>query len=243
MSGAQPGVLTREQVRLLDRIAVEELGIPGVVLMENAGRGAAEALLTAVAAGELGPSTSAPRVLVLCGAGNNGGDGFVIARHLACAGWSVEVGETGGARALTPDAAVFQAVTRAQGLRHHAIEDARAWLALEPSLSGVTILIDALLGTGARGEVRQPLAGLMMAAGAWAEREGCTVVALDSPSGLDVDSGHPAAATLRAALTLTFVAPGPGFETARAWTGLVRVIPIGTPPELEERVRAMLDLP
>ena len=210
--------------------------------MENAGRGAAEALRAAVAAGELGPSANAPRVLVLCGAGNNGGDGFVIARHLACAGWSVEIGETGGGRALTPDAAVFQGVTRAQGLRHHAIEDAQAWRDLEPSLRGVTFLVDALLGTGATGEVRQPLAGLMGAAGAWAEREGCTVVAVDSPSGLDMDSGHPALATLRAALTLTFVAPRPGFETARAWTGLVQVIPIGTPPELEERVRAGLDL-
>ncbi|MDP6408591.1 MAG: NAD(P)H-hydrate epimerase [Planctomycetota bacterium] len=237
MDGAHPGTLSRDQVRRLDRLAIDELGIPGVVLMENAGRGAADALREAVAAGELATKASAPRVFVLCGAGNNGGDGYVIARHLACAGWPVEIGEAWCGKEPTSDSAVFRAVTRAMQLRHHVLGDAAAWSALEPSLGGVEVLVDAFLGTGARGEVREPLAGIMAAAGAWTSREGCAVVAVDSPSGLDVDTGRAAAVTLPAALTLTFVAPKAGFEAARDWVGRVRVLSIGTPPDLERRVR------
>ncbi|MDP6539340.1 MAG: NAD(P)H-hydrate epimerase [Planctomycetota bacterium] len=237
MDAARRGVLTRDQVRRLDRLATEELGLPGIVLMESAGRAAAEALARAVAGGELPTRCARPSVLVLCGPGNNGGDGYVIARHLACAGWPVRLGEAHGGRDPSPDAAVFRGVTRAMDLRHHPIPDAAAWRDLEPSLAEVEILVDALLGTGCRGEVRGPLAGVMAACGAWAAKEARAVVAVDSPSGLDVDTGCAAAETLAAALTLTFVASKPGFEEAAAWTGPVRVLSIGTPPSLEERVR------
>src|SRR3954469_20645072 len=100
--------LTRAQLRELDRRAIEEYGVPGVVLMENAGRGAAEVLM------RLNPERG--EVVVLCGKGNNGGDGFVIARHLDLQGWPVSVGFEGDPDALTGDAAINYHILKKAGL-------------------------------------------------------------------------------------------------------------------------------
>ncbi len=109
--------LSREQVRELDRIAIEELGLPGVVLMENAGRGAAREVLHAFES-RCGDAGCAPaRALILCGAGNNGGDGYVVARHLCDAGVDVTLLETAPPERLSKDAAVFRGVCEAMGIR------------------------------------------------------------------------------------------------------------------------------
>ncbi|MCB9916327.1 MAG: hypothetical protein H6828_14460 [Planctomycetes bacterium] len=100
------------------------------------------------------------------------------------------------------------------------------------------MLVDALLGTGFRGALREPAAGLLAALGAWAARARAPVAALDLPSGLDADAGTPAPGTPRCAVTLTFVAPKVGFasEAARAVLGEVEVVPIGLPPRVAVRV-------
>jgi NAD(P)H-hydrate epimerase len=233
--------LTRAQVREIDRIAIEELGIPSVVLMENAGRGAAEELLAALDGGLLRPPGGArPAALVLCGGGNNAGDGYVVARHLANAGLDARLAETAPPEKLSPDAAVFRRVTVAMGLAHRGVADAAAWASEAAWLGEASLLVDAVLGTGFHGEVREPLAGLLSVAGAWAREGRRPVVALDVPSGLDVDTGDPSNVVLRADLTLTFAAAKVGLERAeaRAFTGPVRVVSIGAPPGLVERVRA-----
>ena len=152
-------VLSREQVRSFDRRAIEA-GVPGVVLMENAGRGAAEVALTLLEASGASPR----RVLVLCGGGNNGGDGYVVARRLRTAGIEVEV-----LSAIPPD-----------GLRGDALIAARAWAAvnsgglptapdlpaLREALAGVDLVVDALLGTGANRPVSEPLASWIEAVNA-----------------------------------------------------------------------------
>src|SRR5437016_984169 len=102
-----PFSLSREEVRALDRRAIDEFGVPGVVLMENAGRGAAELLL------RLNPERQ--RVLILCGPGNNGGDGFVMARHLQNAGLEVDVLLFGGVGQLSPDAQVNGTIWQKSG--------------------------------------------------------------------------------------------------------------------------------
>jgi NAD(P)H-hydrate epimerase len=211
--------LTRDQVRDVDRRAIDELGIPGALLMENAGGGAARAILARVPAGA--------RAVVLCGPGNNGGDGYVVARHLANAGWVVELFSTATRESLAGDAALNRGICDRMGLATAEIVTAHQLDRERGRWAGADALIDGLLGTGFRGEVRPHAAEVIAAANG---ADAGLKVALDLPSGLDCDSGAPSNATFRADLTLTFVAPKVGFERAREWTGEVEVIGIGVDP-------------
>ena len=118
-----------------------------------------------------------------------------------------------------------------------ALPDAEAVAA---ELRGSALIVDALLGTGFQGTVRAPLDAWIAGANLAKSRHGVPIVALDLPSGLDADSGQPSNATIRADWTLTFVAPKVGFRAqgAKAWTGPVFTVPIGTPPALLARVLA-----
>ncbi len=230
--------LSRAALRELDRLAVEELFLPSVVLMENAGRGAAEALLTRPWSPLAVQHGTGLETLVLCGAGNNAGDGYVVARHLHNAGRKVALVETAEPERLSADARVFRRVCVALGIERVALDGETAWIALAPRFRAAAVWVDALLGTGARGEPRAPL-------DRWIERlnaihterrggAGSIWVALDLPSGLDADSGEPARATVRANHTLTFAAPKLGFlaPSAAQCTGDVEVLGIGTPESL-----------
>jgi NAD(P)H-hydrate epimerase len=213
--------LTRDEVRDIDRRAIETLGLPGIVLMENAGRGAAELLI------ELG--IGGP-VTVVTGKGNNGGDGFVIARHLANHGYDVRVLLFADPHDLTGDAATNYQVLRAarMSLRNCAAEpDPANW---RQDLTSASWIVDALLGTGTRGSVREPFVTVIEQVNA----AGVPVFAVDLPSGLDCDTGQPLGPCIRAAHTATFVAPKRGFEApgAAGFTGQVHVVDIGVPRSL-----------
>ena len=229
--------LTRQQIRHVDRLAIEDLGIPGVVLMENAARGVAESILTLLGA-ELGLAPAAAKVAVLCGGGNNGGDGYAIARHLHNAGVDVTVYAARATDQLAGDAAVNCEIIRRMGLRLIPITTAGQVASHGPQWSQYDLLVDALLGTGATGVVRQPLATVIeYCNAATAAAGGPKVVAVDVPSGLDCDTGRPATTTVRADLTVTFVAAKIGFEAAAAqpWLGRLVVTGIGAPPQLIRR--------
>jgi NAD(P)H-hydrate epimerase len=221
--------LTRDQIRRVDSIAIHELGIPGVVLMENAGRNVAGRVAELLRARRSGG------VVVFAGPGNNGGDGFVIARHLLNQGIETRVFLAGDAARLTEDAGTNYRILRAMGVEVPAIESEDAVGPAVEQVRPSDIVVDALLGTGFRGEVREPAAGLIRAINA-SDKAG--VVAVDVPSGLDCDSGRPAKATIRADRTVTFVAAKRGFEAAGAgeYTGEVFVADIGAPPVLVNRV-------
>src|SRR5262249_6120814 len=140
--------LSRDEVRELDRRAIEEYGVPGAVLMENAGRGAAAVLL---AVGVRGP------VLVCCGKGNNGGDGFVIARHLDNHGVRGRVLLFADPATLTGDAATHYRILERAGLpvavrTETPVDEA----ALRREFTAAEWLVDALFGTGLTGPVRPP---------------------------------------------------------------------------------------
>lgn len=216
-------ILTRDQVRRIDRLAMERYGIVGLVLMENAGRGTAEVIRRSY--GETG------RALICCGTGNNGGDGCVIARHLHNAGWSVRLLIAGDESRRSADMAVNVRIVTAMGLAVRATADRKSLVASVQSVSEDAIIVDALLGTGFRGDVRSPLAELIGEINAVSKR---AVVAVDVPSGLDCDTGLPANATVRADLTITFAAQKIGFGQARAssYVGRVEVVDIGAPREL-----------
>jgi NAD(P)H-hydrate epimerase len=211
--------LTRQQVRDLDRRAIEEYGVPGIVLMENAGRGCAELLM------RLNPAKK-PTV-ILCGPGNNGGDGFVIARHLDNHGWPVKARVWATESQFTPDARANWTAARNCGLLLGAGEEAvmsECWV------------VDALFGTG----LNRGIAAPYDAAVAGINACGCPILAIDIPSGLDCDTGEPLGPTIRATHTATFVAPKRGFLNPRAkeWTGEVHVIDIGAPKKLLDEYRA-----
>jgi len=218
--------LSRVQVREFDRRAIEEYGVPGVVLMENAGRGAA-ALLRSL--GASGP------VAICCGKGNNGGDGFVIARHLDLRKIDVQVllfcrpDELGGDAKINYEVLVKAAVPIVIHADQHSSDDF-----LKSELSGADWIVDALFGTGLQGPVRPPIDRVIAAI----NDSGSKVFAVDIPSGLDCDTGEPLGATVRAQHTATFVAKKAGFlkPSATAWTGVVHVVDIGAPRRLLEEV-------
>jgi NAD(P)H-hydrate epimerase len=210
-------LLTREQSRAVDWLAVEQYGMSGLVLMENAGRGCAELLL------ELG---IAGRVAICCGGGNNGGDGFVIARHLENAGVEVEIGLFADEGKLTGDAAANLRIVRAAGTPLRILSGQPE--ETDGFLKGADWIVDALLGTGVAAPVRDPLAGVIAAI----NRQQTRVLAIDLPSGLDCDTGQPWGACVRATQTATMVALKQGFVTAGEFTGEVHVIGIGIPRRL-----------
>ncbi len=211
--------LTRAQARAVDRLASERFGLSGLVLMENAGLLATLAILE--------EELSGGEVAVLCGGGNNGGDGYVIARQLANRGERAVCYATHPAARLRGDAAINRGIVDRMGLEVVDLQVPGALEACGHCWDRAVLLVDALLGTGFEGSVRDPLATVIERVNA-AETP---VVAIDLPSGLDADTGAPANATVRASRTLTFVAPKPGFEApgAAAYTGEVTVIPIGVP--------------
>ena len=213
-------VLTREQVREVDRQAIDDYGLPGLVLMENAGRNAANLLREL---GICGP------VVICCGKGNNAGDGFVIARHLENSGFDVRVLLSTPTSSFTGDAATnFEVLRRADTPILEAPADiATAW---HDELARADWIVDALLGTGTQGTVREPFASAIAAINA-ANRK---VLAVDLPSGLDCDTGAVLGNCVRAHHTATFVARKPGFDVAGVseFTGEVHVLDIGVPRTL-----------
>ena len=223
--------LSRDQVRRVDSLAINRLGIPGPVLMENAGRNAA-----AIIHDTYGPTG---RAIIVCGPGNNGGDGCVIARHLHNLGWAVELMMTGDESKMTDDAKGNFQIVRAMKLPARIAPDASTQRAFVETIQSDDVVVDALLGTGFRGEVRSPTAELIAIINATARK---AVVAIDVPSGLDCDTGEPSNATMRADLTVTFVASKIGFaqEAAGPYVGRVEVVEIGAPPELVAEAIAAL---
>lgn len=217
--------LTCRQIRELDILAIEHVGIPGLVLMENAGRSVAEFVH------HLLPNPARASVLVLCGPGNNGGDGFVVARHLWNAGVSVRVFLAQPAERIRGDAATNLRIIERLELPITDAAQPAGRAALLAALPSADVIVDALLGTGSQGAPRGAMADLIALANS-APR--ARRIAIDLPSGLDADHGTPAEPCFRADATLTFVAAKVGFEqpAARAVLGRVVVIDVGIPRTL-----------
>lgn len=212
---------SRQQSREVDRRAIQEYGIPGLVLMENAGRGVADVLCRQ---GVAGP------VAICCGKGNNGGDGFVVARHLEIRGFPVRVLLWADPAELTGDAAANYAILAETDIPIEVFAAPHDSDRLARHLAGAAWVVDGLLGTGARGEPKPPIDAVIDQVNA----SGVPVLAIDVPSGLDCDTGVAARHTIRARHTCTFVATKPGFlqPGAERYTGEVHVLDIGVPTKL-----------
>jgi ADP-dependent NAD(P)H-hydrate dehydratase / NAD(P)H-hydrate epimerase len=226
-------LVTAKEMREIDRHAIENIGIPALVLMENAGRAIAEEVVRLQSARRpmecgVGDAGRAPRWLVLVGKGNNGGDGIVCARHLAEQGYEAALLYAMPPEQLAGDAAVQRDIAQRMGLTA-AVYDAGG---TPPDWSRWDGIVDALLGTGAAGAPREPYASLIREANA----SGLPIVAADVPSGLDADTGEPGDPCIRASVTvaLAFMKRGlllyPGADAA----GKVVVQPIGIPAAAAE---------
>ena len=207
----------------------QRLGVPGIELMEAAGT--AVAAVARALAEDRGTWGRGP-VLILCGPGNNGGDGFVVARRLADLGADVAVvlcagdpkPRTGDAARNWDRLAPLRAVTRMQA------SSARELALLRRGIENASIVIDALLGTGVRGPLRDPIrsaVGLVRDA----RRAGVPILAVDTPTAVDLSSGEPSDPVVRADVTVTFHRPKVGLRTriGSAIAGRVFVAPIGIP--------------
>lgn len=220
--------LSRAEVRSIDVRAAEEFGLPTLVLMENAGRGAADWLRA-----RLGGASA--RVVVACGPGNNGGDGGVVARHLDARGFTVRVVWFAKEGSIRGDAAVQREILNRSGIDQETWPDEVDAARLDALFGSADWIVDGLLGTGLTRSVEGPLRAVIEAI----NRSGKPVLALDLPSGMDADSGQPRGIAVRASATLTFVAPKLGFDQPGAdqFTGEVQVVEIGVPRRLLEPFR------
>ncbi|HEX7508292.1 MAG TPA: NAD(P)H-hydrate dehydratase [Polyangia bacterium] len=219
-------LLTAAQMRAVDTAVIETLGIPGLVLMENAGRGVAD-----IIEGErLAPhSVSGLDVRVVCGAGQNGGDGFVLARHLLCRGAKVRVLLALPREKVTGDAAVFARALHA--IDPNCIQDLSAesetkiWQA---QLAGAAVVVDALFGTGLRSHIE----GAPAAAIAAINATHALRVSVDIPSGLDADDGTMRGAVVQAHITATMACRKLGLVLeAEAPVGRIEIVDLGVAVE------------
>jgi ADP-dependent NAD(P)H-hydrate dehydratase / NAD(P)H-hydrate epimerase len=220
-------VLSRDEMRAFDAYAIRSAHVPGLVLMENAGRGAADV----VAREALGGRAEGARVVVLCGTGNNGGDGFVIARHLASRGAVVEAFLAGRAERVKGDARTnLEAWTGIGGKLTELGDDANAAAALEAALAQARVGVDALFGTG----LDRALGGEAAHLVAVFNRAPVLRVAVDLPSGLDANTGRPLGACVEAHLTATFARHKLGLLTpgGARYAGRIFVCDLGVPAAL-----------
>jgi NAD(P)H-hydrate epimerase len=221
--------LTREECRRADQFAIDRLKIPGIVLMENAGRSCAEKLLA------LGAD---PGVVICCGGGNNGGDGFVMARHLYIAGIRVKILLFSPPEQYRNDARINLRIV--EPLRIPIVQFDARWTTtkINQQLSRVGRhtngwLVDAILGTGAIGDLREPLDRVVPMINQLPLKR----LAIDIPTGMDCDTGDVCPTAVRADVTCTFIARKAGFanKNAASYLGHVSVIGIGAPAEIIPR--------
>ncbi len=241
-------ILSRAQMRAFDHYAIETCHVPGVVLMENAGRGAADVVSELIkerfaevrARGLQGPThvrfglgtepirlPAEARVVVVCGAGNNGGDGFVVARHLHARGASVEVFLVGSSEKVTGDARINHDAYNDVGGSFVELPHGSDLAPLVSALDRAHFAIDALFGTGLDRPIVGPVASVIEAMNG----ARCQSIALDVPSGLDADSGAPLGVAVLAEHTITFGHLKIGLLTpdGARFSGHVHVVDLGVP--------------
>ena len=249
-----PVLIGADEMTRIDE-AAQRLGMTEDALMESAGAAVAEVVhveLTRLAEGIRGPGgplSRPPLVVVLCGPGNNGGDGFVVARRLAAAGRMVLAILVADASKLSGHAAghnwnALQAMAAGGSLELFIASRPELLLHLRERIAEATVIVDALLGSGASGPLREPIStavDLVNASRAHARADGrpCAVVAVDTPTRIDLTGGSRSTPVIEADVTVTFHRGKAGFaldREARRLAGRYFVAPIGIPLEAEEDI-------
>ena len=217
-------LMTKDQVRAVDSWAINTLGIPGVVLMENAGRSCAELIKDKL------KDIAHPKVCIFSGTGNNGGDSYVIARHLLNSGFEVIVVICGNREKVKGDAKINLDILERLGrpIEMLNLRNGDVPGRVKAFTAGADMIVDALFGTGLSGQLNDEYKQLIESINAC----NCPILAVDIPSGLDCDNGQPLGAAIRASYTVTFVAVKKGFASGSAaqYTGEIFVASIGVEP-------------
>lgn len=221
----------QKDLQLLDQYTIEQFGLPGIVLMENAGNAVVQEIVKMF-------SSEKNKIVVLAGAGNNGGDGFVIARRLYDLGYNVLLCLAVERTRLKGDALLhFNVYVRRElplfeMTTYHAIEQ------LKHELQQVDVIVDALLGTGVSGAVKEPFASMI----SMVNEMNVYVVAVDIPSGLSADTGRVEGVAVQANQTVTFAMPKKGFflQDGPRYIGEWRVVDISVSPNIVERLSLQL---
>jgi hydroxyethylthiazole kinase-like uncharacterized protein yjeF len=225
-------ILDANAMREVDRAAIEEIGVPSLVLMENAAIGLVDALSTSY--------PEATSVAIFCGPGNNGGDGLALARHLAVRGYHVETSLFGTARGLSADAETQLAICRKLGLAIHEFQDEESARQAVNAGAGLDLAVDALFGTG----LTRSLEGLFAEVVAAFNLLQVPRIAVDLPSGLNGSSAEIIGPHVFADLTVTFAAPKVPhvLQPAASAVGEVVIADLGIPQQLIEEAAGDLYL-
>ncbi len=236
-------VATAEEMQRIDRVTIESYGIAGIVLMERAGLAVVtkmnELFFREAANGQRATDNCKPAVVILCGGGNNGGDGFVIARILQNLGRNVEVFLSADPENLKGDARINYDAAKKFGVKISPVDE---FPARYPPLAGNhCIVVDALLGTGLSKEVRTPLSDVINAV----NRSACPVVSVDIPSGISSDTGQIMGCAIKARYTVTFGLPKRGhlIYPGAGYAGRLFVEEIGFPVKLLKSEKIRINLP
>jgi hydroxyethylthiazole kinase-like uncharacterized protein yjeF len=227
-------VVTAEQMQELDRKSIEVYRIPGIVLMENAGRGAVEVITRNF------PDIQKKTIAIIAGKGNNGGDGFVMARYLLNRGISVKVFLLTDPKSLRGDAEINFNIFHHMKGEIIPVPSSKDYQKVKKSLENFDLLIDGIFGTGLDAEVRGYYREVIDHLNTLQK----PIVAIDVPSGLDADTGKPLGTAVRASLTITFGLPKVGHLVSPGidYVGSLKIVDIGIPGRLveEEKIQTHL---
>jgi NAD(P)H-hydrate epimerase len=225
--------VTSEQMYAIEENAHVHLGMKRLLMMENAGHGTADFILR-----QLDSSLKSKKIVAVCGSGNNGGDAFVACRHLAAAHLAriAVLLLTAPKEIRTPEAKInWRIISKMKSLKritmenHHQSNLSRA---IELEIEDADIILDGLLGTGVKGQIREPYSFAIDKI----NQSKAYTLAIDIPSGLDPNSGKPSNKCIKANATITFHRMKKGLNSSKKYTGSVQVQRIGIPPEAEEGV-------
>lgn len=217
-------ILNRNAARSLDKLTIEDYGIPGIVLMENAGLGVVDYFLANKLQGN---------VVICCGKGNNAGDGFVIARHLDNHNVSVHVLLFEEPSNMKGDAKINCNITIKSGIPITIIQKEEIHKII-PFLSKADLIVDALFGTGLQGQIRAPFDTIIQLI----NESNKMILSIDIPSGLDCDTGEPLGIAIKAGHTFSMIGFKKGFSNPKAkeYLGKIHIIDIGTPKILKQQL-------
>lgn len=225
-------VLTRQQMRDFDAWAINNAGIAGVILMENAGRGCSEIVISEL------KKIGGKRLCIFCGTGNNGGDGFVIARHMKNAGFEVKIILCGSGSKIKGDAGINYKIACGMNIPIEELAPACTDIEriIENSAGNCDLLADAIFGTGFCGELRGGFDRIVKTINSLNK----PIIAVDIPSGLDCDTGIAAGEAIKAIITVTFAAAKKGFASPASvqYTGRVYIASIGIEPTLKDNLKS-----
>jgi NAD(P)H-hydrate epimerase len=221
-------IVTTREIQALDRKAIEDFKIDSLFLMENAGRAVAYEAIQFL------NKLKDKKIAVFCGRGNNGGDGFVAARYLINKGFIVKIFLVGKVKEITTDAYANLDLLLKSGQKIIIISNLNSFKKQKYILRDYPLVIDALLGVGLRGDVREPFRTIIE----FLNRSKKNVISVDVPSGLDATLGKPLGVCIRARKTVTFSLAKRGFFINQGpnFVGRLKVVDIGIPKGLIKKI-------